>query len=164
MPEAASGHLSQIDQFFAGPGARADQWRDLVELAEAWSNGPGTAPNSKLRLRRWSRPRNFTLIPASADGRSARPRCRKRRIGDCVACSPHHPRHTDTVLPHNPGDWEAHEDDEGVTADVLPPTLGRGLTSTLFRGPDRHRRAGHALARAWRGVAPAAPTARCVRL
>ena len=29
----------RIDRFFVGPGARGDQWRNLVELAEAWAKG-----------------------------------------------------------------------------------------------------------------------------
>jgi arginine decarboxylase len=31
----------QIDQFFPGPGARADEWRELVEAAKTWSVGSG---------------------------------------------------------------------------------------------------------------------------
>ena len=29
----------RIDQFFSGPGARADDWRDLVEAAKGWARG-----------------------------------------------------------------------------------------------------------------------------
>ena len=29
----------RIDQFFSGPGARADSWRFLVDAAKAWSKG-----------------------------------------------------------------------------------------------------------------------------
>jgi hypothetical protein len=29
----------RIDKFFSGPGARADDWRDLVEAAKAWADG-----------------------------------------------------------------------------------------------------------------------------
>jgi len=39
MTKAASAHPARIDQFFAGLGARSDQWETLVELAEAWSKG-----------------------------------------------------------------------------------------------------------------------------
>jgi hypothetical protein len=39
MFEGASRHRVQIDRFFGGPGARGDQWRNLVELAEAWKSG-----------------------------------------------------------------------------------------------------------------------------
>src|SRR3954468_24287739 len=29
----------RIDQFFSGPGGRADDWRDLVEAAKTWARG-----------------------------------------------------------------------------------------------------------------------------
>ena len=29
----------RIDRFFSGPGARADEWRALMEAAKAWSTG-----------------------------------------------------------------------------------------------------------------------------
>ncbi len=29
----------RIDQFFSGPGGRADDWRDLLEAAKAWARG-----------------------------------------------------------------------------------------------------------------------------
>src|SRR5437762_13838518 len=31
--------LKRIDQFFSGPGGRADDWRDLVDAAKAWARG-----------------------------------------------------------------------------------------------------------------------------
>ena len=42
MSEESSHSLPQIDQFFVGPGARADRWQNLVELAEAWADGSGS--------------------------------------------------------------------------------------------------------------------------
>jgi hypothetical protein len=36
----------RIDKFFLGPGARADDWRDLVEAAKAWADG--TADRSRF--------------------------------------------------------------------------------------------------------------------
>ena len=41
MSKAATGNSGRIDQFFTGPGARGDQWRNLVELAEGWAGGSG---------------------------------------------------------------------------------------------------------------------------
>jgi hypothetical protein len=43
-------HQPRIDRFFAGPGARGDQWRNIVELAEAWPNEPsnGTKVDAAL--------------------------------------------------------------------------------------------------------------------
>ena len=29
----------RIDQFISGPGARVDRWRELVDVAAAWSSG-----------------------------------------------------------------------------------------------------------------------------
>ena len=39
MDKGANRPTVRIDRFFAGPGARADQWYQLVELAESWSRG-----------------------------------------------------------------------------------------------------------------------------
>jgi hypothetical protein len=33
--------VRRIDQFFAGPGARGDQWTNLVELAGTWTSNSG---------------------------------------------------------------------------------------------------------------------------
>src|SRR5262245_46629807 len=41
MANESKHQETRIDQFFAGPGARADRWRDLVDAAEAWSAGDG---------------------------------------------------------------------------------------------------------------------------
>jgi hypothetical protein len=37
MPGKVGRDRIRIDPFFAGPGARADQWYRLVKLAESWS-------------------------------------------------------------------------------------------------------------------------------
>ena len=41
MPQDNKLPQTRIDQFFSGPGARADRWRDLVDAAKAWSDGVG---------------------------------------------------------------------------------------------------------------------------
>ena len=41
MVKAAQVQERRIDQFFSGPGGRADDWRFLGEAAKAWSNGSG---------------------------------------------------------------------------------------------------------------------------
>jgi len=40
----------RIDQFFSGPGARADEWRGLVEAAKAWSSGSGDRAGFEEKL------------------------------------------------------------------------------------------------------------------
>ncbi len=41
MSKDTKNQDGRIDQFFSGPGARADNWRDLVDAAKAWSRSPG---------------------------------------------------------------------------------------------------------------------------
>src|SRR5437868_3498252 len=39
MLKDAKPSQKRIDQFLSGPGARADDWRDLVEAAKVWARG-----------------------------------------------------------------------------------------------------------------------------
>ena len=41
MAKEKQSQDQRIDQFFSGPGARADHWRFLVDAAKAWSDGSG---------------------------------------------------------------------------------------------------------------------------
>ena len=40
----------RIDQFFSGPGARADEWRSLVDAAKSWLGGSGDRAAFEARL------------------------------------------------------------------------------------------------------------------
>ena len=40
----------RIDQFFSGPGARADEWRRLVDAAKMWSSGSGDRAGFEERI------------------------------------------------------------------------------------------------------------------
>ena len=126
MSKGASSHPVRIDRFFAGPGARADQWRDLVEVAEAWSGGAGSREKFEAALAEMTATEEFHAYPglrlltalrdhaAADDASAAAALC--RRITRAVLTR---------SFRQNAGDWDAHEDDEGAAADVLPPTLGR---------------------------------------
>ena len=41
MSKDPKNQEARIDQFFSGPGARADNWRDLVNSAKVWAKNPG---------------------------------------------------------------------------------------------------------------------------
>jgi arginine decarboxylase len=126
MPSGASRHRIQIDRFFAGPGARGDQWRDLVELAEAWSKGSGDRTKVEAALAELTVTEEFHAYPGPQLITALR---------DCVAENDAHAaaslarRITRAILTRsfrqNAGDWDANESDEAAPADVLPPTLGR---------------------------------------
>jgi arginine/lysine/ornithine decarboxylase len=124
MPTPATSHPVQIDRFFSGPGSRGDAWQNLVELAEAWSNG-GSREAFDAALGKMMVTEGFYAYPGhelmsalkeKADANNAEAAARLAR------------QITRTVLTRsyrqNAGEWEAQEEGEGATADVLPPALG----------------------------------------
>ena len=126
MPKGAIGSPIRIDQFFAGPGARGDQWRNLVEMAEAWSRGSGSRAKFEVALAEMAVTEGFHAYPglqlmaalqdhAEANDAHATATLARRIARALLTRS----------FRQNSGDWEAHEDGEGVTPDLLPPALGR---------------------------------------
>jgi arginine decarboxylase len=126
MSTATTRHPARIDQLFAGPGARADQWRDLVALAEAWSNGSGSRDKFAAALAEMAATEDFHAYPGHQLMTALRDHAAEN---DAKATASLARRITRTLLNRsfrqNPSEWEADEDGEGVAADVLPPTLGR---------------------------------------
>src|SRR5882724_8198443 len=55
----------RIDQFFSGPGARADDWRTLVEEAKAWSAGSGDRARFEKLLSEVAIMEEFHAYPGS---------------------------------------------------------------------------------------------------
>src|SRR5215471_16385181 len=162
MSEKAARHPARIDQLFVGPGARADQWRDLAELAEAWSSGRASRDKLQDALAGMRATEEFHAYPGLPLLQALREHVAENHAQATASLAR---RITRTLLTRsfrsNPGDWDADEDGE-VNTNVLPPTVR--CNATVFRDPDRHRCAGDALAGPCRGVAPAAPAARRVRL
>ena len=126
MSTAANRHPARIDQLFAGPGARGDQWRNLVELAEAWSNGSVNQAKFEAALAEMTATEEFHAYPGLQLMTALREHAAQN---DAQATASFARRITRALLTRsfrqNLGDWEEDEDGEGVTADVLPPTLGR---------------------------------------
>ena len=54
---------NRIDRFFAGPGARADQWCHLMELASAWANGTGDRAAFEAALTEMTPTEEFHAYP-----------------------------------------------------------------------------------------------------
>jgi hypothetical protein len=53
----------RIDRFFAGPGARADQWSHLVELAQSWSRGSANRATVEVALNEMATAEEFHAYP-----------------------------------------------------------------------------------------------------
>src|SRR5215813_5441563 len=126
MSKPASGHTARIDQFFAGLGARGDQWSHLVELTQRWADGTSSRTDVEAALAEMTPTEEFHAYPglqlmgavrdqvAANDARAASTLV--RRIGRALL--------TRSFRQHA-GDWDVHEDAESVASDVLPPSLAR---------------------------------------
>jgi arginine decarboxylase len=114
----------RIDQFYAGPGARADRWREVVDAAQAWSTGAGDRGKFEDALAHIGATEEYFAYPgprlmgalrvagATDDARTAATLA--WRIATALV--------TRSFRQHA-GDWDIHDDNEGV-ADVAPPALG----------------------------------------
>jgi arginine decarboxylase len=126
MTKTATSHPVQIDRFFAGPGARGDHWQNLAELAEAWVRDPAGRAKFETALGEMAATEGFYAYP----GPQLMAALRDQADANDAQATARLARHiTRAILTRsyrqNIGDWEAHEDGERVTPDVLPPTLGR---------------------------------------
>src|SRR5258705_10653996 len=116
----------RIDQFFSGPGARADQWRDLVVAAKAWAGGTGDRAKYEALLNDLAVTEEFHGYPgpqlvaalkeSAAAGDAATSLMLSTRIVQALM--------TRSFRQHA-GDWSANEDGNGGVPDLLPPAFGR---------------------------------------
>lgn len=126
MSTGDAGVSSRIDSFFAGPGARADRWRDLAEAAEAWCNDASARRKFDVALDEIGATEEFHAYP----GLNLLNALREQAAGnDAHATAALARRITRALLTRsfrqNTNDWEAQEEGDGAPRDVLPPALGR---------------------------------------
>jgi arginine decarboxylase len=115
----------RIDQFFSGPGGRADDWRDLVQAAKAWAHG-GARANYDTALSALSVTEEFHGYPglylmaalneAATAGDAATSLALSTRIVQALQ--------TRSFRQHA-GDWNLQDEGEGSVPDLLPPTFGQ---------------------------------------
>ena len=116
----------RIDQFFAGPGARGDQWTNLVEMAEAWASNSGGRAKFDTALAEMAATEEFHAYPGPQLMTALRDRA---AANDAQAAAALARRIARAILTRsfrqNSSVWDEHEDDESVSADALPPTMGQ---------------------------------------
>ncbi|PDT75662.1 decarboxylase [Bradyrhizobium sp. C9] len=125
MANDAKPVQQRIDQFFSGPGGRADNWRDLVEAAKAWSGGGDHAPYDAAlsalavteEFHGYPGLRLMTALKeAAAAGDAATSHMLAMRIAQALQ--------TKSFRQHA-NDWSTQDDGNGDVPDLLPPTLGQ---------------------------------------
>jgi arginine decarboxylase len=117
---------AQIDQFLLIHSARADNWRELTTLADAWATGHGDRAPWKRRCPRWRRSRNTTPIRERScwlHYASALPPMTQVARRSWRDASP------TGLLTHayrgRPTEWDVHDEmSPGEVADVMPPATG----------------------------------------
>jgi arginine decarboxylase len=125
MATKESPRSNDIDRFFAGPGSRADRWRDLVQLAEVWVANPHKGADVKSAISEMIPTEEFHAYPgthllAALQDHAAEDDAREvaalaRRITRALLTKSYR---------QNSGSSDAGESDDELAADVLPPTLG----------------------------------------
>jgi arginine decarboxylase len=124
MPSDIKPAQKRIDQFFSGPGGRADDWRDLLEAAKAWARG-GDRAKYDAALADLCVTEEFHGYPglhlmaalreAAAGGDAATSLALATRITQAL---------TTRSFRQHAGDWNLHEEGNGDVPDLLPPTFG----------------------------------------
>ena len=119
----------RIDQFFSGPGARADEWRRLVEAAKAWTSGSGDRTKFERDLSQLSITEEYHAYPGSRLMAALRERA---SADDAAAVLALVMRITQSLqtrsFRQHAGDWDVHADAEAETPDLLPPGFGDTTT------------------------------------
>jgi arginine decarboxylase len=126
MSKESMQHQGQIDQFFSGPGARADRWRELVDVAQAWLAGTATRSDFEAAFSELEATEEYHAYPglhlmatlrdsaAADDARSTL--ALVKRISTALL--------TRSFRKHA-SDWDVHEENQESVPDLMPPTLGR---------------------------------------
>ena len=55
----------RIDQFFSGPGARADRWRNILDIAQAWHAGKASRISFEAALAELATIEEFHAYPGA---------------------------------------------------------------------------------------------------
>src|SRR5277367_6212861 len=119
----------RIDQFFSGPGARADEWRGLVEAAKAWSNGSGNRTGFEESLSQLAITEEYHAYPGLRLMAALKERA---AAGDAAGALALAMRITQALqtrsFRQHTGDWDVHADADTEMPDLLPPGFGDTTT------------------------------------
>ena len=122
MAKEKQSQDQRIDQFFSGPGARADHWRFLVDAAKAWSDGSGNRNKFDDLFAQLEVTEEFHGYPglrlmaalkeAAASGAASATAALATRILQSLM--------TKSFRQHA-SDWDIHDDGEHAATDAVEP-------------------------------------------
>ena len=122
----------RIDQFFSGPGARADDWRGLLEAAKAWVGGSGDRTKFEQKLAQIAITEEYHAYPGP---RLIAVLKERTSAGDAAGVVALIMRIAQALITRSfrqhAGDWDVHADADTETPDLLPPGFG----DTTIRRP-----------------------------
>jgi arginine decarboxylase len=120
MPREVDHQVVRIDQFFAGPGARADQWCHLMELAAAWDNGTGEQPAFEAALAEMMATEQCHAYPGIKLLAVLREHGAAHNPSPALALCRRVVRALLTrSFRQNAGDWDAHDTEDAASPDSL---------------------------------------------
>jgi arginine decarboxylase len=126
MSKDGKSQDARIDQFFSGPGARADRWRDLEEAAKAWSQNAGARERFGALLSQLGLTEEYHGYPGPHLMTALK---EKAASGDAAGALTLTMRITQALqirsFRQHAGDWNLHDEGEGTAPDLLPPSFGR---------------------------------------
>jgi arginine decarboxylase len=119
----------RIDQFFSGPGARADEWRGLVDAAKAWSAGSGDRAAFESRLSELAITEEYHAYPGPRLMAALKERAAVNDAAGVLALAMRFTQSLQTrSFRQHAGDWDVHADANTDMPDLLPPGLGETRT------------------------------------
>src|SRR5215468_8445850 len=124
MGNATECH-DRIDQFFSGPGARADRWRDILDIAQDWRAGKANRASFEAALAELASLEEFHAYPGARLMAALRDTAAADDSRTTAALAE---RITIALLTRSfrqhADDWDVHGAFSEQVPDVLPPTLG----------------------------------------
>ena len=119
----------RIDQFFSGPGARADEWRGLLEAAKAWSGGSADRKAFEEKLSQLALTEEYHAYPGSRLMAALKERAAAGDAAGAQALAMRitHALQTRSFRQHA-GDWDVHADADTEMPDLVPPGFGDTTT------------------------------------
>src|ERR1700753_2146666 len=122
----------RIDQFFSGPGARADDWRSLLEAAKSWSAGSGDRASFEKLLSRIAITEEFHAYPGPRLMATLKDQAAANDAAGVLALATRitHSLQTRSFRQHA-NDWDVRGSADDEIPDLLPPVCG----DTVVRRP-----------------------------